>query len=51
MSDECGIPLVSILDSNVVISPSDVKFGEDGGVFDLINEVGNKGTLSSAKMF
>ena len=32
-------PLVSISDTDVVVSPSDVKFGEDLGIFYLINEI------------
>ena len=31
--------MVSISDANVVVSPSDVKFGEDLGVFYLIDEI------------
>ena len=33
MSDEGGFPLIALLDSNVVISPSYVKLSEDLGVF------------------
>ena len=39
MGDEGCFPLVSTLDMNVVVPPSDVKFGEDLGVFHLVNEV------------
>jgi hypothetical protein len=36
--DECTLPLVVFLDSNIVISPSYVKFGEQGGVLHVIDE-------------
>ena len=39
MGDEGCFPSVSILDVDIVVSPLDVKFGEDLGVFHLINEV------------
>ena len=42
MSDESGFPLVSILDSDIVVSPLDVKFGEDFCPLEFINEVGNE---------
>ena len=38
MGDEGRFPLVSISDVDIVVSPSDVKFGEDL-VFHLINEI------------
>ena len=41
MSDEGGFPLVSVFDADVVVAPSDIKFGEDLGISKLINEVGN----------
>ena len=39
VGNESGFPLVTILDSDVVISPSYVKLGEDLGVFEFVNEV------------
>ena len=39
MGDEGGFPLVTVLDSNIVISPSYVKLGEDLGIFEFVNEV------------
>ena len=36
-SDECGLPLILFTNANIVISPSDVKFGEESGVFHVIN--------------
>ena len=39
MGNEGCLPLISILDANVVVSPSDVKLGEDLGIFYLVDEV------------
>ena len=39
VGDKGSLPLVSVLDSNIVVSPSDIKFGEYFGIFELINEV------------
>ena len=39
VSDEGRFPLVSISNADVVVSPSDVKLGEDFGIFYLIDEV------------
>ena len=39
MGDEGHLPLVSILNADVVVSPSDIKFGEDLGIFHLVDEV------------
>ena len=36
-SDECGLPLIFFTNANIVISPSDVEFGEESGVFHVIN--------------
>lgn len=41
--DEGSFPLILLLNANVVVTPSDVKFGEDGGVFHVINEFGDEG--------
>ena len=41
--DEVGLPLVSFFDPDVVISGSDIKFGEDGGIFDHVNEIRYEG--------
>ena len=37
--DESGLPLIFFLDANVVISPTNVKFGEQGGFFHVVNEL------------
>ena len=42
MSDEGSFPLITIIDSNVVIAPSHIKFGEDISVFYLTDEVRDK---------
>ena len=36
-SNECSLPLIFFADMNVVITPSDIEFGEEGGVFHVIN--------------
>ena len=41
--NECCLPLVSFSNVDVVISPSDVEFGEEGGVLHVVNEFGDKG--------
>ena len=42
MDDESGFPLMSILDSDIVVSPSDIKFGEDFHSLEFIDEVGDE---------
>ena len=36
--NEGGFPLVFLLDANVVVSPANVKLGEQGGLLHVINE-------------
>ena len=43
VGDEGGLPLVSVFDPYVVISPLGIKFGEDLGVSQFIYEVGDEG--------
>ena len=43
VGDEGGFPLVAFLNSDIVISPSYIKLGEDLGIFKFVNEVGNQG--------
>ena len=43
MGNEGHFPLVSILNTNVVVPPSNIKFGKDFGIFNLINEVLDEG--------
>ena len=39
MGDESGFSLVSVFDTNIVIPPADVKFGENFGSLKFINEI------------
>ena len=39
MGDEGHFPLVSVLDADVVVSPSDVELGENLGIFHLVDEI------------
>ena len=41
--DESGFSLILLPDVNVVISPTNVKFGEQGGLLHVINEFRNEG--------
>ena len=43
MGNKGSSPLVSILDADIVVSPSYVELGEDLGVSKFIDEVGDKG--------
>ena len=36
-SDECSLPLILLLDANVVVSPSDVKLHEKSGILHVID--------------
>ena len=42
MGDEGGLPLVTFLDVDIVVPPSDIKLGEDLGIFEFVNEVRDK---------
>jgi hypothetical protein len=39
MSDEGTFPLISVLDADIVVAPSNVEFGEDLSSFEFIDEV------------
>ena len=39
VGNESSFPLVSVLDSDIVISPLYVKLGEDLGIFEFVDEV------------
>ena len=43
MCDEGGLPLVTILDANIVVPPADVKLSKQFGVFEFVDEVGDEG--------
>ena len=53
MGNESSFPLMSILDSDIVISPMDIKFDEDLCPLEFINEVRNewKGVCITDCMF
>ena len=40
---ECCFPLVSVLDSDIIIPPSHVEFGEDPCVSNLLYQIWDKG--------
>ena len=42
VGDESGFPLMSIFDSDIVVSPSDVKLGEDFHPLEFIDKVRNE---------
>ena len=41
--DESSFPLVLFSNADVVVSPSNVKFDEQGGFFHVINKLWDKG--------
>ena len=41
--DESSFPLIFLLDANVVISPTNVEFGEQGGFLHVVDEFGDQG--------
>ena len=41
--DESSLPLIFLSDANVVISPTNVKFGEQDGFFHVVDEFGDQG--------
>ena len=41
VGNEGGLPLVAVLDSDIVIPPLYVKLGKDLGVFEFVDEVGD----------
>ena len=41
--NESGFPLIFLSDVNVVISPTNVEFGEQGGFFHVVNEFRDQG--------
>ena len=42
MGDEGRLPLVAIFDTDIVISPMNIKLGEVASIFQLVHEVGNE---------
>jgi hypothetical protein len=43
MGEEGALPLISVLDVDVVIAPSNVKFGKDLSSFEFVDEVRDEG--------
>ena len=43
MGNEGCFPSVSISNVNIIVSPLDMKFGKDLGIFDVVNEGLDKG--------
>ena len=43
MGNEDGFPLMSILDLDVIVSPLDIKFGEDFRPLEFVDKVGDEG--------
>ena len=43
MGDKGSFPLMSIFDSDIIVSPSDVELGEDFRPLEFIDKVGNEG--------
>ena len=41
--DESSLPLIFLLDVNVVIFPTNVKFGEQGGFLHIVDEFWDEG--------
>ena len=41
--DESSLPLITLLDLNVIIPPSYIKLGKERKLAKVVNEVGNKG--------
>ena len=41
-SNERSLPLISVMDSNVVVPPTNIEFGTKSGVFHVINEFRDK---------
>ena len=42
VGNESHLPLVTILDANVVVPPADIKLGEVVSIFQLIHKVGDE---------
>jgi len=40
--EECRFPFISLFDTNIIVSPTYVKFGEEGAAGETINSLGNE---------
>jgi hypothetical protein len=45
MCEEDSFPFISLLDENVIVSPPDVKFGEEGAATELIHYHDERGHI------
>jgi hypothetical protein len=43
VGDEGGLPLMSVFDSDIIVSPSDIKLSEHLGIPEFVNEVRDEG--------
>ena len=43
VDDESHLPLVSVLNANIVVSPSNVKLGKVPGIFEFVDKVRDEG--------
>ena len=43
MGDKGCLPLMAILDSHIVVSPTNVEFCEDSGISQFVDEIGDEG--------
>ena len=43
VGDEGGFPLMSVFNSDIIVSPSDIKLGEDFCSLEFVDKVGNEG--------
>ena len=43
VGDESRLPLVSVLNTNIVVSPSNIKLGKVPGIFEFVNKVRDEG--------
>ena len=41
-SNECSLPMILFTNANIIISPLDVEFGEESGVFHVIDQLRNE---------
>ena len=42
VGDESHLPLVSVLNANIVVSPSNIKLGKVPGIFEFVDKVGDE---------
>ena len=42
MGDESCLPLVAVFDADIVVSPTNIEFGEVVSIFQLVHKVGDE---------